>query len=71
MRIAEIINDFRNFMTYISGVRANPGESEYNEEGYVMIRRCIAEAQALLAQPFDAQNGMTGETERDKVILSR
>lgn len=71
MRVAEIMNDFRNIMSYISGIRANPSAEEYNEEGYVLLRRCVADAQALLAQPFQAQGEMVGDNEQQKVELRR
>lgn len=54
MRIAEIMSDFRNLQHYIASIRANPSADEYHEEGYVVLRQCAAEAQAVLAQPFNA-----------------
>lgn len=71
MRVAEIMNDYRNVQNYIAGIRANPSSEEYNEDGYVVLRRCVSEAQALLAQPFAAQNGSTGDPEQDKMNLRR
>lgn len=67
MRIAEIMGDFRNIQHYIASIRARPSNEEYNEEGFVLLRRCVAEAQALLAQPFQtasSNNGKGGEQEK-------
>ena len=70
MRIAEIMTDFRNIQTYIAAIRANPSAEEYNEEGFVVLRRCVAQAQALLAQPFQT-NGSRGDGEQVKAQLKR
>ena len=70
MRIAEIMTDFRNIQTYIAAIRANPSAEEYNEEGFVVLRRCVAQAQALLAQPFQT-NGSRGDEEQVKAQLKR
>ncbi|KAK5168124.1 uncharacterized protein LTR77_006692 [Saxophila tyrrhenica] len=71
MRVAEIMTDYRNIQTYIASVRANPSSEEYNEDGYVLLRRCVAEAQALLSQPFNAQTSSTGDDEQTKSQLRR
>ncbi|KXL43466.1 MAG: hypothetical protein FE78DRAFT_152262 [Acidomyces sp. 'richmondensis'] len=71
MRVAEIMADFRNIQNYISSIRANPSAEEYNEEGYLVLRRCVAEAQALLSQPFQTQPGGRGDDEQDKIQLQR
>lgn len=70
MRVQEIMSDFRNLQNYIAAIRANPSAEEYNEEGFVMLRRCVAEAQALLAQPFQ-QNGTNGDEEAARAQLRR
>lgn len=71
MRVAEIMTDFRNIQTYIASIRANPSAEEYNEEGYLVLRRCVAEAQVLLSQPFQTQPGGRGDDEQDKMQLQR
>ena len=71
MRVAEIINDFRNIQNYIASIRANPAAEEYNEEGYVLLRKCVADAQALLSQPFQTQNGSMWDGEQNKLHLRR
>ncbi len=49
------MNDFRNIQAYIASIRASPSAEEYNEEGYALLRKCVSDAQALLAQPFATQ----------------
>ncbi|KAK3679002.1 hypothetical protein LTR78_001455 [Recurvomyces mirabilis] len=71
MRIAEIIGDYRNIQTYIAAIRASPSAEEYNEEGYLVLRRCVAAAQALLAQPFQTTSSSRGDDEQDKIHLRR
>ncbi len=71
MRVQEIMLDFRTIQGYIAAIRANPSAEEYNEDGFVVLRRCVAEAQALLAQPFNIQNGSIGDEEANKVQLRR
>lgn len=71
MRVAEIINDFRNIQNYLASIRANPSAEEYNEEGYVLLRKCATEAQSLLSQPFHTQNGSKCDEEQNKLHLRR
>ena len=71
IRVAEIINDFRNIQQYLAQIRANPSAEEYNEEGYVVLRRCAAEAHALLLQPVNAQSPNSGDDEQTKADLRR
>lgn len=62
--------DFRHLQNYIAAIRANPSAEEYNEEGFIVLRRCVAEAQTLLAIPFQ-QNGTNGDDEAARVQLRR
>lgn len=73
MRIAEIMNDFRNIQHYIASIRLRPSNEEHNEDGYVLLRRCIAEAQALLAQPFpdSVSSNANGDEEEKRGELRR
>ncbi|KAH9830688.1 hypothetical protein Tdes44962_MAKER08998 [Teratosphaeria destructans] len=72
MRIAEIMNDFRNIQHCIASIRANPSAEEYNEEGYVVLRRCVAAAQALLSHPFQQPGSrVTEDDEPDRTNLRR
>ncbi|KAK4540406.1 hypothetical protein LTR36_009263 [Oleoguttula mirabilis] len=63
--------DFRNIQNYIAAIRASPSAEEYNEEGYLVLRRCVAEAQALLAQPFQTQGAGKGGEDQEKAHLRR
>ena len=71
MRVAEIMEDFRNLLGYISAIRASPSSEEYDEEGYLVLRRCAAESQALLLQPFQAQSVGRRDDEQNKQHLRR
>lgn len=70
MRVAEIISDFRNLQHYLASIRANPSAQEYYEEGYIVLRQCATEAQALLSQPFVSQAlSPRGDEEQEKMQL--
>lgn len=71
MRIGEIMTDFRNIQNYIASIRANPSAEEYNEDGYLILRQCVSEAQALLPQPFQTTSTTRGDEEQDKIQLRR
>ncbi|KAF2643654.1 hypothetical protein P280DRAFT_214014 [Massarina eburnea CBS 473.64] len=70
IRVAEIMNDFRNLQYYLAQVRASPTAEEYYLEGYSLIRQCTAEAQSILNTPFSASSGAPGgDPEREKLQL--
>lgn len=69
--MAEIVTDYRNILHYIAAIRASPSAEEYNEEGYLVLRRCVAQAQALSSQTFHSQNGVKGDEEANKAHLKR
>ena len=71
MRVAEIMDDYQKRQSFIASISVNPSAEEYNEEGYAILRRCVAESQVLLAQPFQAQNGHLRDAEQVKVHLKR
>lgn len=52
MRVAEVINDFHLIQRQMSQYQATSSPDEYHEEGYKVLRQCRAEAQAVLAAPF-------------------
>ncbi len=54
MRVAEIMNDFRNLQHYIAQIKANPSPEEHYEEGYAILRQCAADAQAVLTAHYDS-----------------
>nr|POF01254.1 hypothetical protein CFP56_21202 [Quercus suber] len=61
MRIAEIMADYHNIQRYIARVRTNPSAEEYNEDGYVVLRRSVTDARQLLAQPFQGVRDANAE----------
>lgn len=70
MRLAEIMQDFRNLQYYISQAQAMPTADEYNGYGYALLRQCNAEGEAVLTRPFPAsQNVPAGNVEREKQHL--
>lgn len=73
MRVSEIMTDYRNIQQYISGIRANPSAEEYNEDGFVLLRRCVGEAHNLLQQPFSGppSSSVAGDVEATRVQLQR
>jgi hypothetical protein len=72
MRIAEIMNDFRSLQYYIAGLSVTPRPEDYYLEGYTLLRHCVAEAQALLAQGYEhnSQNP-DGDQEAEKTLLKQ
>jgi hypothetical protein len=81
MRILEIMNDFRSVQLHISShvTRAQsnpPDQASYYHDGYVVMRQCSAEAQAILATHFNPgnlglQNGSAGDGEIQKATMQR
>lgn len=81
LRVVEIMNDFRTLQihisTHLSRPQASPPNDEsYYEEGYVVLRQCHAEAQAVLATHFNPgdiglESGNIGEGEHQKATLRR
>ena len=55
MRVAEVMNDFHLIQRQMSQYQATPSPDEYHEEGYEVLRQCRAEAQAVLAAPFQTE----------------
>src|SRR5437762_6149549 len=81
MRILEIMNDFRTVQIHISShvsrAQANPPDQAlYYHDGYVVMRQCDAESQAILATHFNPgsqglQAGAAGESEAQKSAMQR
>ncbi|KXT14839.1 hypothetical protein AC579_4094 [Pseudocercospora musae] len=71
MRVAEIMQDFKNIQMRISSIRANPSAEEYNEDGFVILRQCVSAAQQLLARPFQSEGSNNGDEEQAKAQLKR
>lgn len=67
MRVAEIMNDFRNLQHYLVQLRASPTAEEYYLEGYSLLRQCATEAQTILQTPFAGGSGSgSGDPERER-----
>ena len=81
MRIMEIMNDFRTLQHHISSLisraQASPPDGQsYYLDGYVVLRQCAAESQAILAAHYNTTNlglqtGHVPETEVQKATLQR
>lgn len=71
MRVSELMGDYRNLQSYMANIRASPSAEEYNEDGYVVLRQCVAQSQALLQQPFQAEGTSRGDEEQNKAQLRR
>jgi len=81
MRILEIMNDFRTLQLHISShitrTQANPPDQQsYWADGFVVLRQCAADAQAILATHYNPgsiglQSGQVGESEVHKATLQR
>lgn len=68
LRITEIMTDFRALQYYLSQLRPTPSPEEYYLEGYSVLRECVSQAQAILAQPF-AASGAGAEREQLRGII--
>ena len=67
MRIAEVMNDYQMIQRRISQYHVVAPQQDYYEGGYDILRQCRAEAQAVLAAPYDYQLELPagpGETEK-------
>ena len=53
MRVAEVMNDFQSLQHRISQYQSVIANEHSQEVGFSILRRCHADAQAVLAQPFD------------------
>lgn len=81
LRVLEIMNDFRTLQMHITSLvtrpEANcPDQAAYYLDGYVVLRQCSAEAQAILATHYNPGNlGLEGsrvpDTEVQKATLQR
>lgn len=65
------MSDYRDILNYCAAIRASPSAEEYNEEGYVVLRRCVVQAQTLSSQPFQPQNGSKPDMELNKAHLQK
>ncbi|KIW69428.1 hypothetical protein PV04_05305 [Phialophora macrospora] len=81
MRVMELMNDFRTLQIHITSLITRseatpPDQQSYYLDGYVVLRQCAAESQAVLAGHFNPgslgiQAGNVPETEVQKATLQR
>lgn len=81
LRVAEIMNDFRTLQHHIESLTQRPEARPTRQEdlyigGYVILRQCAADTQALLARPVDlgvigAEPSRVPDTEVQKATLQR
>jgi hypothetical protein len=81
MRVLEIMNDFRTLQVHINSLTTRsdahpPDTQSYYLDGYVVLRQCEAESQAILAMHYNPgnlglQSGPIAETEVQKATLQR
>lgn len=80
LRVLEIMNDFRtiqlHILSHVSRAQAHPPNPQaYYADGYVVLRQCSAEGQAILATHFNpgsmGLSGSVGESEMQKATLQR
>ncbi|KAK5958117.1 hypothetical protein OHC33_001307 [Knufia fluminis] len=81
LRVLEIMNDFRTLQVHTTSLvtreEANPpDQTAYYLDGYVVLRQCNAEAQAILASHYNPGNiglepGSIPDTEVQKATLQR
>jgi len=70
MRVAELMTDFRNLQRHLASVRVTYAPENHNLEGYVVLRQCMSEAQAILNQPFQSSSvHPRGDEEQEKTQL--
>ncbi|KAI9715505.1 MAG: hypothetical protein M1828_000812 [Chrysothrix sp. TS-e1954] len=69
LRVAEIVQDFRDLQSMISQIDAHPTADEYDEEGFVVLRGCLAEGHAILTTPFSPSGTPDGDPEQEKSNL--
>jgi hypothetical protein len=67
------MNDFRTLQFHIFQLKTDPLDENQWEEGYMLMRQCIIEAQDLLASQFTIESieGLSGDCEWEKVQLQR
>lgn len=81
LRVLEIMNDFRTLQVHITSLTTRaesspPDQSVYYLDGYVVLRQCSAEAQAILATHYNPGNlgiepGQVSDSEKQKATLQR
>lgn len=73
MRVAEVMNDYQTIQRRISEFQVVAPQHDYQEHGYTILRQCRAEAQAVLAAPYEYEllQVPSGPGEAEKRQLQR
>lgn len=81
LRVLEIMNDFRTLQVHITSLTTRaeaspPDQSAYYLDGYVVLRQCSAEGQAILATHYNPgsigiEPGQVSDSEKQKATLQR
>ncbi|WPB04475.1 uncharacterized protein RHO25_009121 [Cercospora beticola] len=48
------MTDFRTSQQFMSSIRVSPSAEDYNEEGFRVLRHCVAESHQMLQQGFES-----------------
>ncbi|KAJ9493415.1 hypothetical protein H2202_011109 [Exophiala xenobiotica] len=81
MRVLEVMNDFRTLQLHTSSLitrnETHPSDQPYYYlDGYMVLRQCVADSQAVMATHFNPGNiglqaGQVDELEVTKATLQR
>jgi len=71
--VAELINDYRTLLLHISQQDVPIHPQEAHEEGFVVLRECLAAAQGLMAANYHPAAPVPGHgnAETEKAELQR
>lgn len=61
MRAIELISELSHLQRCILDIEVYPNPEEYHTSGFVLLRACITEAEAILATPYPCDT--FGDTE--------
>ncbi|KAL4754894.1 hypothetical protein BDW72DRAFT_104275 [Aspergillus terricola var. indicus] len=73
LRVAELMNDYRTLLVHINQLNVSIPPADQSEEGYRVLRECVAAANALMASnynPSPPPANASGD-EAEKVQLQR
>ncbi|KAL4946128.1 hypothetical protein BDV06DRAFT_160189 [Aspergillus oleicola] len=73
LRVAEIMNDYRTLLLHISQLNVSVSPEDQAEEGYRVLRECLAAANALMASNYNPSPppANTSSEEAEKAQLRR
>lgn len=73
LRLAEIMQDFRNIQQCIAQITATPSPQDHYSEGYQILEQCLSDSKAVLRAPFitSPSSSPQGDIEAEKEQLQR